>query len=200
MRRAASVVLLLLLLSSPGEALAHAQGGEAAGLLAGLEHPVSGLDHVLAMIAVGLWGAQLGAPAVWLLPVTFPMVMAFGGTLGLLGVALPGIELGIAASAIALGLAVFREARPEPWLAALMVGAFAIFHGNAHGTELPPGGNALLYSIGFVVATGTLHAVGIGLGLLHRWQLGRTTLRAAGAGVALAGGFFLWRALGALAA
>jgi urease accessory protein len=200
MSRAASIVLLLAALALPGEALAHARGGEAAGLLAGLAHPVSGLDHVLAMIAVGLWGAQLGAPAVWLLPVTFPMVMAFGGMLGLMGVALPGIELGIAASAIALGFAVFREARPQPWLAALMVGAFAIFHGNAHGTELPPGGDALLYSIGFVVATGTLHAVGIGFGLVHRWPLGRTVLRAAGAGVALAGVFFLWRALGGLAA
>lgn len=198
MRRAAAIVLLLAL-AWPGTAGAHVQGGEAAGLVAGLEHPVSGLDHVLAMIAVGLWGAQLGVPAVWLLPVTFPMVMAFGGTLGLMGVALPGIELGIAASAIALGLAVFLEARPQPWLAALLVGAFAICHGNAHGTELPHGGNALLYSIGFVAATGTLHAVGIGLGLLHRWELGRAALRAAGAGVALAGVFFLWRALGALA-
>lgn len=200
MRRAAPIVLLLVALASPGEALAHAPGGEAAGLLAGLEHPVSGLDHVLAMVAVGLWGAQLGPPAVWLLPVTFPMVMALGGMLGLMGVALPGIELGIAASAIALGFAVFREARPRPWLAALLVGTFAIFHGNAHGTELPPGGNALLYSVGFVVATGTLHAVGIGFGLLHRWPLGRTALRFAGAGVALAGVLFLWRALEALAA
>ena len=93
------------------------------------------------MIAVGLWGAQLGAPAVWLLPVTFPMVMAFGGMLGLMGVALPGIEVGIAVSAIALGFAVFREARPSLWIAALVVGVFAIFHGNAHGTELPPGAN-----------------------------------------------------------
>lgn len=200
MSRASAIVLLLAALALPGEAYAHARGGEAAGLLAGLAHPVSGLDHVLAMIAVGLWGAQLGAPAVWLLPVTFPMVMAFGGMLGLMGVALPGIELGIAASAIALGCAVFREARPQPLLAALLVGAFAIFHGNAHGTELPPGGDALLYSVGFVVATGTLHAVGIGFGLVHRWPLGRTALRAAGAGVALAGAFFLWRALSGLAA
>lgn len=200
MSRAASIVLLLAVLALPGEALAHARGGEAAGLLAGLAHPVSGLDHVLAMIAVGLWGAQLGAPAVWLLPVTFPMVVAFGGMLGLVGVALPGIELGIAASAIALGFAVFLEARPQPWLAALLVGAFAIFHGNAHGTDLPPGGDALLYSVGFVVATGTLHAVGIGFGLVNRWPLGRTALRAAGAGVALAGVFFLWRALAGLAA
>src|ERR1041384_53763 len=95
-----SVVLAILW---PTRALAHAPGGETAGLLSGLRHPVSGLDHVLAMVAVGLWGAQLGRPALWLLPVTFPMVMAFGGMLGLLGVPLPGVELGIAASALVLG-------------------------------------------------------------------------------------------------
>jgi urease accessory protein len=96
-------LLFALSLACPATALAHARGGEALGFTTGLAHPVSGLDHVLAMIAVGLWGAQLGAPAVWLLPVTFPMVMAFGGMLGLMGVRLPGIEIGIALSAIALG-------------------------------------------------------------------------------------------------
>ena len=94
----------------PRRAFAHVQKGEAAGFLSGLKHPVSGLDHVLAMVAVGLWGAQLGAPAVWVLPVAFPMVMAFGGMLGLMGVPLPGIEYGIAASAILLGVAVMFEA------------------------------------------------------------------------------------------
>src|SRR6266702_235438 len=113
--------------------LAHMQGSEAAGLLSGLRHPVSGLDHILAMVAVGLWGAQLGRPAVWLLPVTFPMVMAFGGMLGLLGLALPGIEIGIAVSAIILGVMVGREARQPVWVAAVIVGFFAIFHGHAHG-------------------------------------------------------------------
>ena len=120
------------------------------------------------------------------------MVMALGGSLGLLGVTLPGIELGIALSAIALGFAVFCEARPQPWVAALLVGFFAIFHGHAHGTELPPGANGILYSIGFVIATGTLHATGIGLA--HRRSAGRIALRAAGALVALAGVAFLWRA------
>src|SRR5262249_6709488 len=108
---------VLLGLLWPAEALAHTQGGEAAGLLSGLQHPVSGLDHILAMVAVGLWGAQLGRPAVWLLPVTFPMVMAFGGMLGLLGLALPGIEIGIAVSAIILGVMVGWEARPALWVA-----------------------------------------------------------------------------------
>ena len=197
-RRLAPAVVLVL--AWPAVALAHAPGGEAFGFVSGLRHPISGLDHVLAMIAVGLWGAQLGTPAVWLLPVTFPMVMAFGGMLGLMGVVVPGIEVGIAVSAIVLGVAVSFEARPSLWVAAVLVGFFAIFHGNAHGTELPPGANAVLYSVGFVVATGLLHATGIALGLVHRWPPGRTALRAAGACVALAGVAFLWWALAGSAA
>ena len=160
-----------------------------------MHHPISGLDHVLAMVAVGLWGAQFGAPAIWLLPVTFPMVMAFGGFLGLLGVPIPGVELGIALSAILLGSMVATEARPPLWLAATLVGFFAIFHGHAHGSELPAGENGLLYSVGFVIATGLLHATGITIGLIHRWRSGRIALRVAGAGVAAAGWVFLWRAL-----
>ena len=179
----------------PTLAWAHTEQGRAAGVLAGLHHPVSGLDHVLAMVSVGLWGAQLGAPAVWLLPVTFPMVMAFGGMLGLMGVSLPGVEVGIALSGVLLGLAVLVEWRPPPWMAGVMVGFFAIFHGHAHGTELPAGASGLLYSIGFVMATGTLHAVGIGIGTIHRWGWGRVALRVAGGLVALAGAVFLWRAL-----
>jgi urease accessory protein len=154
------LLLFVLFLAWPATAGAHTRGGEALGFTSGLQHPISGLDHVLAMIAVGLWGAQLGAPGVWLLPVTFPMVMALGGSLGLMGVTVPGIELGIALSAIALGFVVSWEARPQLWVAALLVGFFAIFHGHAHGTELPPGANGMLYSIGFVIATGTLHATG----------------------------------------
>jgi len=180
------------LLLWPASAFAHTEGGEAIGFVSGLKHPISGLDHVVAMVAVGLWGAQLGAPAVWLLPVTFPMVMAFGGMLGLRGVTIPGIEIGISLSAIALGFMVFQEARPKLWVAAVLVGFFAVFHGNAHGTELPPGANGLLYSIGFVMATGSLHAVGIAIGLIHRWSAGRVALRVAGAGVAMAGAGFLW--------
>ncbi len=179
----------------PVAALAHTEQGRAEGILAGLQHPVSGLDHVLAMIAVGLWGAQLGAPAVFVLPVTFPMVMAFGGMLGILGLPLPGIEAGIALSGLLLGGAVLAEWKPRLEAAAVLVGFFAIFHGHAHGSELPPGADGLLYSVGFVAATGTLHAVGIGLGAVHRWPWGRTALRVAGGLVAAAGVFFLWRAL-----
>ncbi|MGA8052877.1 MAG: HupE/UreJ family protein [Burkholderiales bacterium] len=191
LRRATSLALAL----APGFALAHEETGQAAGFLAGLVHPVSGMDHVLAMIAVGLWGAVLGPPAIWVLPVAFPMVMALGGLLGLLGIPVPGVEIGIAISAIVLGAMVLAEVRPPIWLAALIVAFFAVFHGHAHGRELPEGTSALLYSLGFVVATGLLHAVGILLGVAHRWPDGRNALRVAGAGVSLAGLYFLWRAV-----
>ena len=194
-RRVAADLGFLLAALWPAIAWAHAEQGRAGGLVAGLRHPVSGLDHVLAMISVGLWGAQLGAPAVWLLPVTFPMVMAFGGMLGLAGVALPGVEAAIAVFGIALGLAVLTEWRPPLWLAAVIVGFFAVFHGHAHGAELPPGADGILYSVGFVVATGTLHATGIGIGVVHRWAWGRVALRATGAAVACTGAWFLWRAI-----
>jgi urease accessory protein len=179
----------------PAAVLAHRAGGEAVGFASGLAHPVSGWDHVLAMVAVGLWGAQLGPPAIWLLPVTFPMVMAFGGMLALAGIPLPGSEIGIALSAIALGLVVMAEARPKLPVAAALVGFFAIFHGYAHGTELPAGANGLLYSAGFVIATGCLHGIGITIGLVHRWRPGRLALRIAGGVVAAAGAVFLWEAL-----
>ena len=188
-----AVALALALLAAP--ALAHVQQGQAAGFLTGLAHPVSGLDHVLAMVAVGLWGAQLGAPAIWLLPVTFPMVMALGGFLGLVGIPLPGVEVGIALSALALGLAVALSWRPPLAVAALLVALFAVFHGHAHGTELPEGQSGLTYSMGFVVATGLLHLGGIAIGAIHRWPPGRLTLRVLGAAIAAAGLYFLWRAV-----
>ena len=190
-RHALSVTLLLVAIP----ALAHVQEGQAAGFLTGLAHPVSGLDHVLAMVAVGLWGAQLGVPAIWLLPVTFPLVMAVGGFLGLVGIPLPGVETGVALSALALGLAVATSWRPPLAIATLMVAAFAVFHGHAHGTELPAGQSGLTYSIGFVMATGLLHLAGISIGLIHRWPVGQVVLRVLGAGVAAGGLFFLWRAL-----
>jgi urease accessory protein len=174
---------------------AHVERGQAAGFVTGLGHPWSGFDHVLAMIAVGIWGAQLGAPAVWLLPVVFPMVMAHGAFLGLIGLPLPGVEVGIALSALLLGAMVGGEMRPKPVVAALLVGAFAVFHGHAHGTELPAGQSGLLYSMGFVIATGCLHGLGIALGLLHRWPAGKLALRGAGALIAVMGVLFLWRAL-----
>ncbi len=193
MRRRCRAVAWLAVWAPP--ALAHVDAGQSTGFLTGLLHPVSGLDHVLAMVAVGLWGAQLGAPAIWLLPVTFPIAMALGGFLGLVGIPLPGVEVGIAVSAILLGAALLTERRFPLYAATALVGFFAIFHGHAHGTELPPGESGLLYSLGFVVATGCLHAIGIAIGTIHRWPAGRVALRVAGGGVGAAGVFFLWRAI-----
>jgi urease accessory protein len=197
MRAARSRILILILfaLLSPAAAYGHLESGSAAGFVSGLSHPVSGMDHVLAMVAVGLWGAQLGAPAVWVLPVAFPMVMAFGGTLGLLGFRLPGVEVGIALSALMLGVMICWERRPPLAVSVMLVGIFAVFHGHAHGTELPEGASGMLYSIGFVIATGLLHATGIAIGLVHRWYVGKLALRLAGAAVAVGGLVFLWNSI-----
>lgn len=174
---------------------AHAHSGEGAvgGFVSGFVHPLFGVDHIVAMVAVGLWGAFLGAPAVWLLPVVFPAVMAFGGALGVLGVPVPAIETGIALSGVVLGLMVLFAARPPIKVAALLVGFFAVFHGHAHGTELPSAASPLTYSIGFVVSTGLLHLGGIGFGLLTRWPWGRVLVRAGGAAIACVGFGFLVR-------
>jgi urease accessory protein len=179
----------------PALVLAHVESGQAGGFLSGLAHPVSGLDHVLAMVAVGLWGAQLGAPALWALPVAFPLMMAFGGMLGLAGIPLPGVEIGIAASAVILGILVLGQVRLPLPAAMAVVAGFALFHGHAHGTELAPGQSALLYSAGFVMATGMLHGVGIGIGLIQRWNTGRVVLRSAGMLVMAGGLYFLVGAL-----
>ena len=193
MRRRVTLVLALLpCLAAASPTLAHT-GDVVGGLVGGLAHPVTGPDHVAAMVAVGLWGAFLGRPAIYLLPVIFPLVMAAGGVLGILGVPLPGVEFGIAASAVLLGLAVVLAARPPIWIAAALVGVVAVFHGYAHGAELPPGSDALSFSVGFVVATGVLHLAGIGIGLLARWPAGRIAVRAAGGAIALAGVAFLVR-------
>ena len=189
------IVLLAVFLLVPVSAWAHVESGHAGGFLSGLSHPVSGLDHVLAMVAVGLWGAQLGAPAMWMLPVAFPMMMAFGGMLGLMGLPVPGIEVGIAVSGIVLGALILVEKKMPLFAALLIVAFFAIFHGHAHGTELEAGQNAMLYSLGFVLCTGTLHGLGIAMGLVHRWPFGRLALRGAGSIVMAGGLLFLWGAL-----
>ncbi len=192
LRRAARFAVLILLIAAPlNPALAHQATGVAGGLEAGLLHPLYGLDHVVAMVAVGLWGAFLGPPAIWLLPIVFPMVMAFGGALGVIGIPIPFIETGIAVSAIVLGLMVAFAVRPPLWIAAVIVATFAIFHGHAHGTELPGAANPLAYSIGFVVSTGLLHLGGIALGLPARWPAGRTLVRAGGVLIAAVGATFL---------
>lgn len=194
LRPLASLALLAAFALAAPLAQAHEGAGLAGGFMSGFAHPLLGWDHVIAMLAVGLWGAFLGAPALWLLPVVFPLVMAAGGALGVLGVPLPAVEIGIAASAVALGGVVAGALRPPLWVAALLVALFAIFHGHAHGTELPQAANPLAYSLGFVVATGALHLAGIALGLLTRWPAGRVAVRGMGAGIALLGVLFLTRA------
>jgi urease accessory protein len=179
----------------PGIALAHTGVGVIGGFQSGFTHPIFGFDHVVAMVAVGLWGAFLGQPAIWLLPVVFPVVMAFGGLAGVLGVPLPGVEMGIALSAVALGAMVALALRPPLWVAAILVGAFAIFHGHAHGTELPEAANPLAYGVGFVIATGLLHLSGIALGLLSRWPAGLQAVRVGGGAIACVGLYFLAGAL-----
>ena len=189
------VLTILLMLGWAQVVWAHVEGGQAAGFITGLQHPWSGLDHVLAMIAVGLWGAQLGSPALWMLPIAFPMMMAMGAMMGLIGIPVPGVEIGIALSAIVLGAMILGEVRPKLALAIAMVGIFAIFHGHAHGTELPEGQSGLLYSMGFVIATGCLHGLGVLLGLANHLPAGRLALRGAGTFIAVMGMFFLWRAI-----
>lgn len=173
-----------------GPAAAHT-GGLIGGLQSGFLHPITGLDHVVAMVAVGLWGGILGRPALWLLPVTFPLMMAVAGAAAVAQVPLGGVEAGIALSGVVLGLAVLLALRPPLWAAMLVVGAFAAFHGHAHGTELPEAANPAFYALGFVVATGLLHLAGIAIGALWRWRAGRYAVRAAGAAIAVAGAAFL---------
>jgi len=193
MRRAViGLFAFLFSLAGAVPALAHT-GDVTGGFIGGFAHPLFGADHIAAMVAVGLWGAFLGPPAIFILPIVFPLVMAFGAVLGVLGVPVPAVEAGIAVSAAVLGLMVALAARPPLWIAAIIVGAFAIFHGHAHGAELPPGADALAFAVGFVVATGCLHLTGIAFGLLTRWPAGRIAVRAAGAVIAVAGLMFLGR-------
>jgi urease accessory protein len=157
-------------------AAAH-EGGAGGGFVTGFMHPVLGWDHVAAMVAVGLWGAFLGLPAIWILPVAFPVVMA------------------VALSALVIGLMVALAQRPPLWVAALVVAVFALFHGHAHGTEMPSAASPAAYAVGFVIGTGLLHLAGIGLGVLAGSQAGRAAVRAMGAAIAVAG---LWFTAGAL--
>jgi len=182
---------VMLFMAASSIADAHTGAGISGGFSSGFMHPILGWDHVIAMVAVGIWGAFLGGRAIWILPVTFPLVMAFGGAMGIVGIPIPSVETGIALSAIALGNMVAFAVRPPIWVAALIVGVFAIFHGYAHGAELPNAANPLAYSLGFVLSTGLLHLSGITLGLLVRWPMGKIVVRAIGSMIALAGVGFL---------
>ena len=184
-------VALASLALVPTQLFAHAVEDGAGGLTSGLLHPVTGPDHVVAMVAVGLWGCILGGRAVWQLPVVFPLVMAIGGALGVARMPLPMVETGIALSGVVLGLLVALAIRPPMKAAWAVVAAFALFHGHAHGTELPSAAHPFAYVLGFVLATGALHLAGIGLGLFWARPLGRMVVRGAGGVIALAGLAFL---------
>lgn len=181
---------ITLIVTPLGSASAH-QAMDLAGFTSGFVHPFGGADHLVAMVAVGLWGAFLGQPAIWALPVVFPVVMAVGGALGIVGPPMPLLDQAIAISGIVLGGAVALAARPPMWIAGTIVGAFAIFHGYAHGLELPAATDPVAYSLGFVSATGLLHLSGIGLGLLARWPVGKLLVRTIGGVIAIAGLAFL---------
>jgi urease accessory protein len=186
-----TVVALIALILVADPVLAHEAEGVAGGFASGFLHPLFGWDHVVAMVAVGLWGAFLGVPAIWMLPVVFPLVMAFGGALGVAGVPIPAVEAGIALSGVILGLLVALAVKSPLWVAAVIVGAFAVFHGHAHGTELPEAASPYAYAVGFVIATGLLHLAGIAFGHLTTWPWGNYAVRTAGLVIAAVGAAFL---------
>ncbi|MFY8215907.1 MAG: HupE/UreJ family protein [Chthoniobacterales bacterium] len=170
---------------------AHAGHGSSSGFLHGLTHPVGGLDHILAMVAVGVWAAMLGGRAVWLVPVTFTTVMAIGSVIGMSGFEFPAIEPAIGASVMILGLLIMVAAKVPVGVAAGIVGFFALFHGAAHGAEMPFSVSAVAYSLGFLGSTAALHLVGVGLGAGMERVSPAMVYRTAGAAVAIVGGLLL---------
>jgi urease accessory protein len=167
-------------------AFAHV-GDHSSGLVGGLAHPFTGLDHILAMVAVGLWASQLERPVCWLLPLTFPTVMAFGALLGASGLVLPLVEPAIAASVLVLGALIALALRPSLAVSALLIALFALFHGYSHGVEVPAQGSVLAYDAGFIAATLALHAIGFAIGTLADHAPVRNLARAAGAAIAIIG-------------
>jgi urease accessory protein len=178
-------------------ASAHTGTGLPGGFLQGFRHPFTGFDHLLAMVSVGLWGARLGRPLLYALPVVFPVVMVVGAALAMFGLPLPSPELGIASSVVVLGACVALSIRAPVWLASLIVAAFALFHGDAHGRELPSAADPIGYSLGFVFATGLLHVAGIAIGALGDRRFGAIAVRGLGTAIAVVGGWFLVAAIAA---
>ncbi|WP_066804234.1 HupE/UreJ family protein [Sphingomonas asaccharolytica] len=172
-------------------AAAHTGTGLAGGFVSGFAHPLSGPDHLLAMVSVGLWGAFLGRPLVYALPVVFPMMMVAGAVVGMAGIAIPSTEIGIKLSVMVLGGCIALALRAPVWIAASIVAVFAICHGYAHGRELPSAADPMGYSVGFVLATGLLHVAGIALGSLEARRGGTPAIRLAGGAIAAIGGVFL---------
>jgi urease accessory protein len=190
---AVALAIGFCLLSPP--AAAHITHGGQGGFGSGFAHPLTGPDHFLAMFAVGLWGAQMGGRPVWTLPVLFPPIMVVGGIAGMVGVPLPGIEIGIALSILALGLSIALAWRPAEWVALALIAFFALCHGHAHGVELPRAADPADYAIGFVLATGMIHLFGIGVGLGLNKPVGDRFARMLGALICVGGVYFLVPAL-----
>jgi urease accessory protein len=162
-------------------------GFAAVGFTAGFIHPLLGLDHQLAMIAVGIWSGQIGGRMIWAAPLGFMTMMAVGGAMGMAGFPFPYVESGIIASIILFGCLIAGAYNPAPWVGATAVGAFALFHGHAHGVEMQTGNSGLWYAIGFVLATGLLHLAGIAFYKLLEWMRHEATTRWIGAGISLTG-------------
>ncbi|GLS91440.1 urease accessory protein UreJ [Psychromonas marina] len=182
MKKQALMLFAGLLL--PNLVLAH-ESLQSGGFMSGLSHPVLGFDHLLAMICVGILSAQMGGKAIWLVPSTFVSVMLLGGVLGMQGIALFSVELGIAFSVFALGIALAADKQFPSGLAMLLVGFFAVFHGHAHGTEMPLLAEPILYALGFVTGTAGIHVAGVFIGLLsNKIHYGASLLRYIGAGIA----------------
>ena len=164
--------------------ISYAHEGTGGGFMAGLTHPVLGFDHLLAMLSVGILSAQMGGLAIWRVPLTFVLVMLGGGVLGINGIPLFSVELGIALSVLALGVAIALEKKLSPMLAMIFVGFFAIFHGHAHGTEMPSLSKPMFYACGFVLGTAGIHVAGVLVGIIaERITDGAQLLRYAGAGI-----------------
>jgi len=171
----------------PSFAYAHVGVGETSGFLHGLAHPTSGLDHVCAMLAVGLWAAQMGGRSVWAVPLTFVSVMALGGALPMLGIRLPFVEQGIVLSVLLPGVLIAASIRLPLWLSSGMAGLFALWHGHAHGTEMPALASGMSYALGFVLATALLHAIGIAFGFGMQRLARERVVHFAGSSIALCG-------------
>ena len=178
---------IFFLLLVPTVAFAHPGHGDASGLLAGAEHPLTGLDHITAMVAVGLWAALKGGRALWVWPAAFLGVMLVGGALGMAHVPVPFVEPGILASVVVIGLMVAMAVDLPVWLGATLIGIFALFHGHAHGAEAPENVGGIEYMFGFALATASLHLVGIAVALSLRFVRLQPLVRAAGAACVLVG-------------